>query len=267
MYKSGDQIGGAFAIVDPSTGGLSVADALPTAVLTVNGVDLGATVTVAATATPGRYTWSVTLPTGIADGDALAVWVAAAVGGVDGGNNVWHGVGVSSRPSDVLFVLSAMSAAIAGVAAAVWAYATRTLTSSAAEVAAALEGAAITILRGDTLTVSWSGLGDLSDRTKLWVTVKADRHHPDGAAVLQVVEDAGLAVIAGELAKTPANAAVVVTDEVAGDVTLVVVGVETAKLSELASGCWDLQILTSYGPRTVTEGTASVTLDVTRATS
>lgn len=264
MYKSGDQIGGTFAIVDPSTGGLSAADALPTAVLVINGVDSAAIVTVEATETTGRYKWLLTLPAGIVDGDALAVWVAAAVGDVDGAANVWHGAGITSRPSDVL---SAISAAIAGVAAAVWAYATRTLTSSAAEVAAALEGAAITVLRGDTLTVSWSGLGDLSDRTKLWLTAKADRHHPDGAAVFQVVEGAGLAVINGELATTPANAAVVVTDEVAGDVTLVLLGVETAKLSELVAGCWDLQILTASGPRTVTEGTASVRLDVTRATS
>lgn len=253
MYQSGDEIGGTFPVVDPSTGGLSAADDLPEGTLTINGVDSAAIVTVAATAKTGRYTWSVTLPAGITDGDALAIWIDADVGTIPGGNNVWHGAGVS--------------AALASLAAAVWAYAIRTLTSSAAEVAAALTGSAITILRGDTLTVSWSGLGDLSARTKLWVTGKADRNHPDSAALFQVIEDSGLAIIAGGTEATAANASVVVTDEDEGDVTLTIKGVETSKLGELASGAWDLQILTTAGPQTIIEGTLEVTLDVTRATS
>lgn len=168
-------------------------------------------------------------------------------------------------------VQDAAAAAIAdaGIAtpSSVWSHAQRTLTSSAAEVAAALAGSAMTVLRGDTLTVSWAGLGDLSARSKLWVTGKADKNHPDNAALFQVDESSGLLTINGETAATAANASLVVTDEDAGDVTLTIAGVETAKLGELASGAWDLQILTTAGPQTITEGTLEVTLDVTRATS
>lgn len=101
MNRSGDQIGGTFAIVDPTTGALSAADDSPLAVLSINGVDSAAVVTVTTTGTTGRYAWTCTLPAGIADGDALAIWIAAEVGGVSGGNNVWHGVGVTRRPADV----------------------------------------------------------------------------------------------------------------------------------------------------------------------
>lgn len=107
MNKSGDTIGGTFPVVDPATGGLSAADDTPTAVLSVNGVDSAAVVTVTPTATTGRYKWSCTLPDGIADSDSLAIWIAAEVGGVAGGNNVWHGVGVTRRPADVYALAAA----------------------------------------------------------------------------------------------------------------------------------------------------------------
>jgi hypothetical protein len=101
MNKSGDEIGGTFPVVDPTTGGLAAADDTPAGVLTVNGVDSAAVVSVTPTATTGRYKWTATLPEGIAEGDALAVWIAAAVGTVEGGNNVWHSVGCTVRSADV----------------------------------------------------------------------------------------------------------------------------------------------------------------------
>lgn len=260
MNKSGDEIGGTFGVVDPTTGGLSAADDTPTAVLSVNGVDSAAVVTVTATGATGRYKWSCTLPAGIGDGDALTIWIAAEVGGVSGGNNVWHGVGCTVRPAD-------LPATAAAIAAAVWAYVTRTLTQTAAAVAAALAGDTITIRRGDTLSVSITGLGDISSRTKLWITGKGDRGHPDTSAVFLVEETAGLVYLAGAVAATPTNAELVVTDEVAGDLTLTIKGVETAKLAELVTGSYDIQVLETAGPRTLSDGELNVSLDVTRATS
>jgi hypothetical protein len=110
VYKTADAIGGVFAVVDPATGALSAADALPAGTLYLNGVANAATVTVAETVTVGLYTWSVTLPT-VADGQNLEVWIAAAVGGVSGGNKVWQGDGCSKRPADIDEALTAIKGA------------------------------------------------------------------------------------------------------------------------------------------------------------
>jgi hypothetical protein len=100
MFKTGEIIGGLFGISDPETAGLIAPDALPTAELRINGVVSAATVTVAATATTGKYTWSVTLPA-IADGTVLEIWVSATVATVVAGGVVWSGLGVTKRPADV----------------------------------------------------------------------------------------------------------------------------------------------------------------------
>jgi len=164
-------------------------------------------------------------------------------------------------------LLSGLAASIAVVAAAVWSYASRTLTQAAAAVVAALAGSTITIHRGDTLTVSLTGLGDLIGRTKLWITGKQDRGHPDTAALFQIEESAGLLTINGATATTAANGSLTVTDEAAGDITIMLLGVETAKLAQLTAGVYDVQILTDAGPQTLTDSTLVVDLDVTRATS
>lgn len=263
MYKSADQIGGVFAIIDPATGALIAADAPgPVGTLEINGTDHAATVTIGTTAVTGKYTWSCTLPAGISDGQNLEIWISAAVT-VAGGNKVWVGVGCTKRPADVFAAIASVGA----VAAAVWAYATRTLTQAAAAVAAALAGSTITVRRGDTLTVSITGLGSVANRTKLWIAAKADRGHPDTAAVFVIEETAKLQVINGTPATTAANGTLTVTDAAAGDLTIVLAGVETAKLAELTGGFYDIQVLETAGPRTLTDGTLAVTLDVTRATS
>lgn len=100
MHKTGETIGGTFGVSDPETSGLVAPDALPTAELRINGVTSAADVTVEATATTGKYTWTVTLPT-ISDGAVLEIWVLATVGGVVGGGVVWSGIGVTKRPADV----------------------------------------------------------------------------------------------------------------------------------------------------------------------
>jgi hypothetical protein len=100
MFKTGDPISGTFPVSDPATGGLIAADSPPTAELRINGTASAAVVTVGATATAGKYTWSVTLPE-VSDGQVLEVWVEAAVETVVGGGVVWSGEGCTKRPADV----------------------------------------------------------------------------------------------------------------------------------------------------------------------
>lgn len=155
---------------------------------------------------------------------------------------------------------------VVSIAADVWAYGTRTLTQSAASVAAAVSGTDLSIHRGDSLSASFTDLGDISGRTKLWFTIKAMRRDADTAAIIQIEETAGLVYINAAAAGTSANGSITVDDAVAGDITVTLDEVETAKLSPDAL-VYDIQVLDGGNITTLTAAAATVTADVTRATS
>lgn len=156
---------------------------------------------------------------------------------------------------------------LTGVATAVWASSTRTLTQSAASVAAAVAGSTITCQRGDTLTAALTGLGDISDRVKLWGTVKSDPSLPDTAATLMTEETDGLTRVNGAAYTTTTDGSITVTDEVTGALTWVL---KPAVTKELAPGqyTYDVQMLTGAGVvQTLTYSPFIVTAtgDITRA--
>ncbi len=150
---------------------------------------------------------------------------------------------------------------------AVWSVATRTLTQSAGSVAAAVSGTSITVKRGDSWSISLTGLGSLAGRSKLWVTVKRRKDHPDTSAIFQIEETDNLLFINEAAAATAANGTLTVDDETAGDITIALDEIETAKLSVYSNISYDVQMLNSGTISTVTEGLFNITADVTRATS
>lgn len=141
---------------------------------------------------------------------------------------------------------------------------TATLTQAGAEVAAALSGDKLTIRRGDSFSVTFTGLGDISGRTKLWLTVKEEYAHADSAATFQIEETAGLLYIDGSVAETAGNGVITVDDEVAGDVTATVAKAETPQLRPNNALVYDVQVLDDDEITTLTAGDAEVTADVTR---
>jgi len=146
----------------------------------------------------------------------------------------------------------------------VWTYSTRTLTQAAATVNAAVSGGTITILRGDTLSASITGLGDISARSKLWWTVKDSYSDTDPNAILQVEETGGLLYVNGGTAGT-ALASITVSDENAGDLTIAVDETITDDLVPRNNCYYDIQMLTGAGAvTTLTAGTVNLTADVTR---
>jgi hypothetical protein len=151
-------------------------------------------------------------------------------------------------------------------AAAVWAYTQRTLTQSAASVAAVVAGSAITILRGDSLSVALTGLGNIAARTKLYFTLKNSHSHLDAASVIQIEETAGLLYLNAS-AGTAINGDITVTDAATGALTVTLAASETAKLVPASGLAWDIQMVTATGVDTLTNGTAYVVGDVTRAVS
>lgn len=278
MYQSGDAIGGTFPVVDPTTSGLSAADALPVGVISVNGVD-GPAVTVTETATIGRYKWTVTLPAGIEDGDALAVWITAIVDGIAGGNNVWQGVGCTKRPVDALSAQQIRDAQkLAPSAGAAADDSVDDKLDLLAELVSQLEvvptasvevapiAGTLTIRRGDAYSVTISNLQHLAGRTYLWWTVKSfPERQTDAQAKIQITEADGLTRLNGAEYSTAAHGALTVDDE-AGTVGIALLEFATVELSVGQRWYWDLQILDADGrPLTIAQSTVDVVVDTTRA--
>jgi len=149
--------------------------------------------------------------------------------------------------------------------AQMWAYATRTLTQTAAAVASILAGSTITAHRGDTLIVSLTGLGSISARSKLWFTVKGGQEDTDAQATLFVEETAGLSVVNAAAYATATDGAIVVTDEATGALTITIKPAVTDDLVP-STYYYDLQMLTTGGVvDTLTYGVFTVNSDITRA--
>lgn len=148
----------------------------------------------------------------------------------------------------------------------VWAYATRTLTQSAAAVTAAVSGSDITILRGDTVVIALTGLGSITTRTKLWFSIKdLPKSQADTAAIIELEETGGLLRLNGATTTT-SYATLVVNDATAGDITVTLKPAATAQLSIQDNLQYDVQVLTAAGVvTTLTLGVADITEDVTRA--
>lgn len=151
-------------------------------------------------------------------------------------------------------------------AADIWAYVPRTLTQTAAEIAAVLSGSTITVPRGDTATFSLTDLGNISTRTRLYFTVKKQLDDADTAAILQVEESDGLLFVNGEAA-TAGDGSLVVDDATTGDITVTFAAGVMADLSASQNYRYDVQRIAGADVLTLTAGTFTVSAlsDVTRA--
>jgi hypothetical protein len=147
--------------------------------------------------------------------------------------------------------------------ASVWGHDTRTLTQTAASLVAALSGEAIAIQRGDSFSVSWTGLGDITGRTNLWITLKSSVDDADADSLVQVDENTGLLILNGA-AGIAGNGALTVDDEGAGNITWTLQEAATAALSPATGLKYDVQVLDSGTVTTLTRGNGKVLADVTR---
>lgn len=175
---------------------------------------------------------------------------------------------------DIFFELTVTDTPTGEIAANAWAHTPRTLTQSAAEIAAAVAGDDLAIQRGDTWVAAITGLGDISDRDKLWFTAKTARTGADTAAIIQILltepvdSDDGLQWLNGE-ATTKTWGSIVVDDEVAGNITLALEPEAATSLAVISGKhYYDIQVLRSTGAvNTLSEGELSVNADITRAIS
>lgn len=134
-------------------------------------------------------------------------------------------------------------------------------------VVSVIAGGRITVRPYTTWTINISGLGSLVGRTKLWFDVKDDpATQDDDASFLRVEETAGLQRINGA-AGVGANATLVVTDAVAGNITVTVNKSQTG-IPPRAGRVWQVKMGIAAGADTViTEGEFNVGQTVTRTTA
>lgn len=155
------------------------------------------------------------------------------------------------------------------IAADVWAAATRTLTASAASTTATVSGSNITIVRGDTLSASLTGLGDLTGYTSLWFTVKADKNDDDDESIVQIKlnssgTDDGLLYINGAAPTHSSDGSITIDSTTSGSITIALDESLTDDLNAGISYFYDVQVLDTGVVSTLTQAIAYISADVTR---
>jgi hypothetical protein len=135
----------------------------------------------------------------------------------------------------------------------------------AAQVAAALTGTALTITRGDSLSVAFTGLGNISARTKLHFTVKLYPSKTDAESIIQIEETAGLLYLNGAASTTPTAGDITIVDAATGAITVTLTAAATATLTPASGLLYDVQMESATAVTTLTAGTCTVVGDVTRA--
>jgi hypothetical protein len=209
------------------------ADALPTAALRRNGIATAATVTVVDVGT-GHYLLTATLAAGQGwlPGDHYAL------------DATWTMEGTAGLAEIVLQGQVAPSVTVE---------------------AESTPDTDRTIRRGDTGTVAFTGLGNLTGRTKLWFTAKSSSLVGDEKAILQVTEADGLLVLNSAPAEDETLAAITVTDAAAGDLAVTIAAEATTELVAISRLRYDVQVLLPSGVFTLAEGLLVVSDDITRA--
>lgn len=158
--------------------------------------------------------------------------------------------------------------------AAIWSYATRTLTGASQSVGNSLSaGATVTAYRASTWDVTLTGLGVLTGWTKLVVTLRSDLDADDDDSLVQIqlsspsAASDGLLYINGAAATTKANGSIVVNDAVTGSITISLAAVESAKLSHQRTKYDVKKFVGSTATFMSTEGIWQIKASPTRASS
>jgi predicted RNA-binding protein with TRAM domain len=258
--KTGQAWAGLFVTLD-ATGALAAG--APSGTLYVDGVADGAAVTITGT---NPYKFAVTLPT-LTVGQRVDMYITATISTITTAGIVASAQADTILASDIVGAdsdtLETLSDEIAAVKAK-----TDLLNTSSITVVSAVEGSTITILRGDTFSVSLTDTGDLTDYVSIDFTAKSDKLQTDDEATIRIRKNAsgvgdGLLRLNGA-APTTETGSITIDDEATGDITVTLDETATDDLST-GSYSYDIQLITATTVKTLTYGKLTVISDVTRA--
>lgn len=132
-------------------------------------------------------------------------------------------------------------------------------------------GSDIEILRGDTFELSLTRLGNMTNWTKVWFTVKDDKDDADTISIIQLVESNpgvatdGLLYIAGGAPTAAANGSITMINVAQGNINLRIEALETLKLVDTGNYYYDVQVQNILNTTTLLRGRCTIIGDATRA--
>lgn len=150
----------------------------------------------------------------------------------------------------------------------IWSYGARTLTQTLASITSSiLSGNTLTILRGDSISIAITGLGNMVGISKLYFTVKNKEHDTaDNVGMLQIEKTGGLLFLNGQTT-TITNGSITVNDTTLGNITVAILPAASSQLP-LGTHYYDIQRISSSGTvSTLALGDFTVTVDITKATT
>jgi hypothetical protein len=110
----------------------------------------------------------------------------------------------------------------------VWEYTTRTLTQSAASVAAAVQGDRITVYRGTRWSITLTGLGNISALDRVYFSVKKSWRDSENDAMVRLRNGSnGLLRINKAAATSSSAGTLTINDAVTGSITITIAASET----------------------------------------
>jgi len=194
--------------------------------------------------------------------DVSALATSAALATVDG---IIDAILLDTGTDGVVLKAAGLAAdAVTEIEIGVWTYDTRVLTQAVSS-DETTGGDDISRKRGNDWTIAITGLGDISGRDKLYFSIKNQLTDADSASILQIEETDGLLYLNAAVYGTAAHGAIVVDDEVAGDITITVSSGATYQLPIKSNMVFDVKKLESGADLSLTQANFDVTGDVTRA--
>ena len=157
-------------------------------------------------------------------------------------------------------------------ASQVWTNPFRTLIQPGISLETPASGSELIIYKDATNIISLSGLGDLTNRTQAWFTIKANLDMPDDDAILQVTETGNLQHInqisGGDLGIDKPDVTMAVTNDGQATITISAEAGQALPVMQVTPVEWDFKVAFSDGtvvPKQV--GTAYIKQTATRAIS
>lgn len=155
----------------------------------------------------------------------------------------------------------------------IWAYVSRTLTQTLASITSTIQGTTITIQRGDTLTIPVTGLASNTGYVSIDFTVKRTKYDPDEAALICIRKNAsgvgdGLLYVNGQAPTVAGLLATVgsITVVSATSITIALSAAATKLLpAPITNGYYDIQYIFASTVLTASQGTCAIDDDVRQA--
>jgi hypothetical protein len=101
--------------------------------------------------------------------------------------------------------------------------------------------------RGTTWVITITDLGVLDNIDQLWFTLRRRESDTEANSLLQISLTQGLLIVNGASASTASNASITITDDVNGDVVILVKATETVNFPIMSNLHYDLKVLRSSG--------------------